>query len=440
MDIESIRAERLISDDETKKANDYDVRSVYERDYARLIHSPAFRRLQGKSQVFGAGSGDYFRTRLTHSLEVAQIVRHVARKLYEHQHFTEEGAVSPGLVVNPQVAECAALAHDLGHPPFGHKGEEVLNEILQESKQGLHFEGNAQNFRILMYLEKRKMFNGLNLSSAVLLGTNKYPFLGSQHELKGLYAEEWQAIQQLRDAWGIPAGKTTLEAQLMDLCDDIAYSTHDLEDGIKSKKIQITNLAARASFYIEKVAAEVMREHPEDDELWQGEDIKGQVTKVLHKYFRKWNKVLKDYNYDESRTRREIKAETVDMFVNSIGVIDDGDWKKLTFVKSGRENIDLLREVVILKKLAWTTMINDLRVQRLQKRSEKIVRGLWDSFVSDREGKIIPSDWMERLNANPDWTWEKFILDYIAGMTDSFAEKIYGELFGIDTRSIYDLD
>jgi dGTPase len=96
--------------------------------------------------------------------------------------------------------------------------------------------------------------------------------------------------------------------------------------------------------------------------------------------------------------------------------------------------------VVILKKLAWITMINDLRVQRLQKRSEKIVRGLWDSFISDREGRIIPSDWMDRLNSNPDWGWEKFILDYIAGMTDSFAEKIYGELFGIDTRSIYDLD
>src|SRR5690606_25496461 len=123
-------------------------RDEFEKDYARLIQSPAFRRLQGKSQVFGAGTGDYYRTRLTHSIEVAQIARELARRLgrdpaypflKSHEH--------PGWMLDPVVVECASLAHDFGHPPFGHKGEELLDGILRE-RHGMAYEGNAQNFRI----------------------------------------------------------------------------------------------------------------------------------------------------------------------------------------------------------------------------------------------------------------------------------------------------
>lgn len=128
-------------------------RDEFEKDYARLIQSPAFRRLQGKSQVFGAGSGDYYRTRLTHSLEVAQIAREVAKRLGRTVPFLQK-IEHPGLTIDPTVVECASLAHDFGHPPFGHKGEEVLNHLLM-NKYGLKYEGNAQNFRILMFLEKR---------------------------------------------------------------------------------------------------------------------------------------------------------------------------------------------------------------------------------------------------------------------------------------------
>ncbi len=127
-------------------------RDEYERDYARLIQSPAFRRLQGKSQVFGAGTGDYYRTRLTHSLEVSQIAREIARRIGKQYTFIIRQE-HPGLMLDPDVVECAALAHDLGHPPFGHKGEAVLNSLLTE-EHGLSYEGNAQNFRILMFLEK----------------------------------------------------------------------------------------------------------------------------------------------------------------------------------------------------------------------------------------------------------------------------------------------
>lgn len=108
-------------------------RAAYERDYSRLIHSPTFRRLQGKSQVFGAGTGDYYRTRLTHSLEVAQIAREAARSLLRHYPEVDWGrAENPGLIIDSEVVECAAIAHDFGHPPFGHKGEEVLDGILDD--------------------------------------------------------------------------------------------------------------------------------------------------------------------------------------------------------------------------------------------------------------------------------------------------------------------
>ncbi|MEK5395443.1 deoxyguanosinetriphosphate triphosphohydrolase family protein [Paenibacillus sp. FSL K6-2859] len=447
MSIHELRRTRLIPDvvvagSTTERPSDS--RTEFSRDYARLIHSPAFRRLQGKSQVFGAGSGDYFRTRLTHSLEVAQIARHAASVLAEKYDLYEDKVSNPGFVIDPEVVECAALAHDIGHPPFGHKGEQVLNEALigiAGDKPPLHFEGNAQNFRILMFLEKRKKEDGLNLSSAVLLGINKYPFEGSQKKLKGLYDSEWSHINELRRKWDIPNNKKTLEAQLMDLCDDIAYSTHDIEDGIKSKKIDFTNIRG-ADLYAEKVVKEFIVEYPEDHPIWDGRSIEDRVNEVIRRHIEKWTGILKDYNYDESRARRELKAEQVNYFVNNIGVIDQDNWKKVTFVhrNSNNENNEIIREVLILKKLAWVTMINDLRVQRLQKRSEKIIRGLWESFYNDKEGKIIPKDWMLKFEEGTDWSWERFILDYVSGMTDSFAEKIYGELFSINTRSIYDLD
>src|SRR5690606_10656281 len=152
-----------------------------------LIQSPAFRRLQGKSQVFGAGTGDYYRTRLTHSIEVSQIAREVSRKLNKQYPFLLKD-IHPGLKLIPEVIEIAALAHDLGHPPFGHKGEEVLNHLLQ-TKYNDFYEGNAQNFRLLMLLEKRAGSDqGLDLTAASLLAINKHPYeIGVNGQCKGLY-------------------------------------------------------------------------------------------------------------------------------------------------------------------------------------------------------------------------------------------------------------
>ncbi|MDO3677435.1 deoxyguanosinetriphosphate triphosphohydrolase family protein [Paenibacillus ehimensis] len=419
-------------------------RDEYERDYARLIQSPAFRRLQGKSQVFGAGSGDYYRTRLTHSIEVSQIARETARRLGEHYAFLRRKE-HPGLMMDPAVVECASLAHDLGHPPFGHKGEEVLDRLLAE-EHGLAYEGNAQNFRLLMFLEKRAgSGSGLDLTAAVLLGINKYPYnLDTPGRIKGVYPMEWEGISYLRDKWNMPAGCSTLEAQLMDLSDDIAYSTHDIEDGIRAGKIQMN----RTFFEDDRLAMHLVEEIEGDqgnlEVGWDQVDIKAMVKRVLASYLEQWEEIYAECDNEASRTRREMKARWVSAFAGRVGIIDDPKkgWKRVTFVRDGQQDLELLRTMEILKKLAWVTLIKDFRVQRLQKRSEIMIRRLWDSFKVPEEGRlIIPPDWIENYERHKNrWTWPRFVADYLSGMTDAYAEKVYAELFASKSGSIYEMD
>ncbi|MFC4810351.1 deoxyguanosinetriphosphate triphosphohydrolase family protein [Paenibacillus sp. GCM10023250] len=437
----NVRKMRLFDFENIHSSED---RDEFEKDYARLIQSPAFRRLQGKSQVFGAGSGDYYRTRLTHSLEVSQIAREVARKLCKANPFLARRE-HPGLVMDPEVVEVASLAHDLGHPPFGHKGEEVLNEILS-AECGMKYEGNAQNFRILMFLEKRAgSDSGLDLTAAVLLAINKYPFcLDDPGRLKGVYGMEWEGIAGLRKAWGMPDDVATLEAQLMDLCDDIAYSTHDIEDGIRAGKIQMNP----SLFEDDRLVASVMQEIVDDPGNavmhWEEVDMMQMVRQALHHYLQQWETVYIECGREPSRTRREMKARWVRKFVSGVGIIDDPatGWKRVTFIRDGVQDLELLRTMEILKKLAWVTLIKDFRVQRLHKRSEIMIERLWDSFKAPETGRlIIPPDWLENYERQRSkWPWERMVADYIAGMTDAYAEKVYAEFYASRSGSIYERD
>jgi len=442
MNIRNIRRLRLNDKENTRSSED---RDEYEKDYARLIQSPAFRRMQGKSQVFGAGSGDYYRTRLTHSLEVSQIAREVARRLGKVYAFLKKKE-HPGLMLVPEVVECAALAHDLGHPPFGHKGEEVLNSLLRE-QYGQPYEGNAQNFRILMFLEKRAGSDrGLDLTASVLLAINKYPYaLDDPKRMKGVYPMEWNSIEYLRDLWHMPKGCSTLEAQLMDLCDDIAYSTHDIEDGIRAGKILLSQDFFEDERLVDNVILEIVNDPTsKDGKLWEQQDLKGMVKRVLADYYGQWESVYEQYGRETSRTRREMKARWVSRFANQVGIIDDSNtgWKRITFIRDGVEDLDLLRTMEILKKLAWVTLIKDFRVQRLQRRSENMIRRLWESFIDYETGRLIlQPDWIESYEKQKgEWPWERLVADYIAGMTDSYAEKVFTELFASRSGSIYERD
>jgi len=382
-------------------------RTPFERDRARVVHAASSRRLAAKTQVVGPQSDDFVRNRLTHSLEVAQVARDLSRALGSQ----------------PDIAETAALAHDLGHPPFGHNGEEAL-AVLAEGAGG--FEGNAQTLRILTRLEA-KTFDaagesvGLNLTRATLDACTKYPWArGERPGPKfGVYAEDLSVFFWLRDE--APTQRRCVEAQIMDLADDVAYSVHDVEDGVVAGRVDLTSLDVPA------VAAAVRAGYrPDLDD--------GDVAAVLADLSAvgSWPTVPYD---GTRRSLAALKNLTSDLIGRFCGAVQQATFEvagpEATFT---RHRADLVvpdatrREMAVLKGIAaHYVMQADDRIILMARQRELLAELV--TVLLDRGGEALDRQYAEDWAAAADDTARlRVVIDQVASLTDARAVGWHGRL------------
>jgi len=345
-----------------------DSRPAFERDRDRIIHCAAFRRLEYKTQVFVNHEGDYFRTRLTHSLEVAQIARGIARRLR----------------LNEDLVEALALAHDLGHTPFGHTGEDVLNRLMSDFGG---FEHNRQSLRIVEVLENRYPgFGGLNLSWETREGIIKH---SSDYDRPGAdWAVEYEA-----------AKRPTLEAQIIDLADEIAYNNHDIDDGLKAGYITLKDLAGLEVW--QETFLRVERKHP-------GLDEERQVCQTISHLI---GALIDDL----------VNTTSENLLEKNISSLDDVRDQPSRIVSFSRETA---RKNAELKSFLYRRLYRHYKVERMRVKAERFLTILFESYSSTPS--LLPLPYQEKFDLSGR---ERVICDYIAGMTDRFAQDEYKRLY-----------
>jgi dGTPase len=395
-----------------------DPRSPFEVDRARIVHSFAFRRLQGKTQIFGVGEGDFFRTRLTHSMEAAQIGKGLVLFLNRHKALA-------GAPIEIELVEAACLAHDLGHPPFGHNGEEALQACMHGHGG---FEGNAQNLRILTRLESKREGYGLDLTRATLEGLLKYltPY-ESKKAARGAVAGVELRVEKCyynddEDILGwIRAGDNrvdrTLESQIMEWADDIAYSVHDLEDGLHSGLIMFELLGD--PHRLERIATYA-----------DGKGAPGcNGDEVLALMRRIFDMLGTGTALEMRRLRKNLTSKLIHRFIThtSIRARPDVPAYPLELVKDP----EVTREVAILMGVEFFLMIRHPRVTTHEYKGKLVVKRLFEAFAQDDSGDMFPDDVREawELVRHDERARLRAVCDYIAGMTDAYALKLYSRLF-----------
>ncbi len=357
------------------------------RDRDRIIHSTAFRRLKGKTQVFVAHEGDHYRTRLTHTLEVAQIARSLANAL--------------GL--DQDLAEAIALAHDLGHPPFGHAGEDEL-QARMAAWGG--FDHNVQTFRVVTRLEARyPAFRGLNLSWETIEGVLKHngPV---DHRME---EPAWQAIAAYaasREGWDLrPGAYASLEAQVAAIADDIAYNNHDVDDGVQSGLLDLADLFEAP--LIGRVLAGVKQDWPRIDP---------RMTRL-------------------EAVRRMIGVMVEDVLAETHGRLRaDGITTPEAARLAGRPIVafsePLLVELGGLRRFLFERMYRHYRVNRTRSQARRILAEMFDLFCA--EPGVLPPEWSDQAKTHDLARRGRIVCDYIAGMTDRFAIEEHRRLFNLD--------
>lgn len=345
-------------------------RTAFQRDRDRIIHTTAFRRLEYKTQVFVFYEGDHYRTRLTHTLEVAQLGRSIAR----------------GLGVNEDLTEAICLAHDLGHAPFGHAGEYILNQLMHDHGG---FNHNTQSYRIVTQLEERYPdFPGLNLTYETREGMIKH-----ETEYDKSDAAEFE-----------PEKRASVEAQIANLADEIAYNAHDLDDGLRAELFYPDELEGLA--------------------LWQ--EMKAQIG---------W-----DNHHFHELARRALIRELIGLMVTDVVTTTAANLQKYSLdtpekVQLHPANVveysaEVKVKIRALKDFLYECMYRHYRLMRMQSKAERFISDLFHAYT--KEPRIMPKKTQERLSEAP---LERVVTDYIAGMTDRFALDEWEKLFDPYSRA-----
>ncbi|WP_421932114.1 deoxyguanosinetriphosphate triphosphohydrolase [Phenylobacterium sp.] len=359
-------------------------RTPFARDRDRIIHATAFRRLKEKTQVFVAHEGDHFRTRLTHSLEVAQVARSLATAL--------------GL--DADLAETIALAHDLGHPPFGHAGEDEL-QVQMEPYGG--FDHNVQTFRVVTKLERRyPRWDGLNLTWETLEGVIKH----NGPVTAKLSQPSWKAISEFDAEYDLGLDTwASAEAQCAALADDIAYNNHDVDDGVQAGLFHLKELLDVP--LIGPILASVYRDYPDlDPGIVRLEAVRRMIGAMID----------------------DVLAETERRAVSSkVASADDVRHLDHALVAFSR---DMLEDLGRLREFLMNRMYRHWKVNRTRSQARRILAEMFQLFMSEPD--VLPTEWFARSQNRDDAGRARVVCDYIAGMTDRFAIEEHRRLFHLD--------
>ena len=362
-------------------------RTPFARDRDRIIHCTAFRRLKEKTQVFVAHEGDHYRTRLTHSLEVAQIAR----------------SISTALGLDNDLAETIALAHDLGHPPFGHAGEDQLDESM---KPWGGFDHNVQTFRVVAKLEHRYPdFQGLNLTWETLEGIIKHngPVTGKLDRPSWSMVSDFDAGWSLRlDSWA------SAEAQVAAIADDIAYNNHDVDDGLQAGLFRLDELLDVP--LIGPILHGVKAERPDlDERLTRLEAVRRMIGAMID----------------------DVMGETLRR-ATATGVASPDDVRGLDHALVAFSP-DMLEDLARLRAFLMERMYRHWKVNRTRSQARRILADMFTLFQAEPE--VLPTEWFVLSQNVDDSARARVVCDYIAGMTDRFAIEEHRRLFQMEAWS-----
>ncbi|KUM53780.1 anti-phage deoxyguanosine triphosphatase [Rheinheimera sp. EpRS3] len=406
-----------------------DQRTPWQRDRARILHSAAFRRLQSKTQILGIGQNDFYRTRLTHSLEAAQIGTGLVSQLR-----SKVDAAQLAFLPEDSLMEALCLAHDIGHPPFGHGGETALNYKMLHAGG---FEGNGQTLRIVAKLEPYTLQHGMDLSRRTLLGLLKYPVLQPdlRHETiaatnplnltpwkpaKAIFAADadilnwilaplseadrslFQSTDTLDTSPYLKSRYKSLDASIMELADDIAYGVHDLEDAIVLGNISQTQWQQHTQANWDALPGELQQ-------------LMQQISAALFCH--------------QHHLRKDAIGSLVNLLISSVTLYEALPQAQEPLIRYNAALAAAPQAILhCLKQVVYRCVISKPEIQQSRFRCQNMLMVLFDAFSSD-PSRLLPANTQQRWMDAPDELKTRVICDYISGMTDDYAEHMYRRLY-----------